>query len=60
VNTIETVSMDGVCCEDCDIAQVLPGDMSAPTGIADWPCDPVAAERLWALSELLTRTRFGA
>ena len=52
--------MGGVYCEDCDIAQVLPGDMSAPTGVADWACDPEAAERLWALSETLTGTRFEA
>ena len=59
-NTIGTVSMGGVYGEDCDIAKVLPGEMSAPTGAADWACDPEAAERLWALSERLTRTRFGA
>ena len=52
--------MDGVYCEDCYIAKVLPGDMSAPTGVSDWACDPKAAEGLWALSERLTWIRFGA
>ena len=46
--------MGGVYCEDCDIAEVIPGDMTTPTGVAPWACDPEAAERLWALSERLT------
>jgi hypothetical protein len=53
--------MGGVYCENCDIAEVVPGispgDMSLPTGMAPWACDPEAAQRLWALSERLTDTR---
>jgi NAD(P)-dependent dehydrogenase (short-subunit alcohol dehydrogenase family) len=51
------VDLGGVYCEDCDIAEAIPGDMTTPTGIAPWACDPEAAERLWALSERLTGTR---
>jgi len=50
--------MGGVYCEDCDIAEVIPGDMATPTGVAPWACDPEAAERLWTLSEALTGARF--
>ncbi len=46
--------MGGVYCEDCDIAEEIPGDMTTPAGVAPWACDPEAAERLWTLSERLT------
>jgi hypothetical protein len=49
--------MGGVYCEDCDIAEVISGDMTTPTGVAPWACDSEAAERLWALSERLTGIR---
>ncbi|WP_306589394.1 oxidoreductase [Geothrix sp. 21YS21S-4] len=49
--------LGGVYCEDCEIAEVVPGDVSTPTGVAPWACDPDAAERLWALSERLTGAR---
>lgn len=49
--------MGGVYCENCDLAEVLPGDFSLPTGMAPWACDPEAAERLWELSESLTGAR---
>jgi NAD(P)-dependent dehydrogenase (short-subunit alcohol dehydrogenase family) len=45
--------MGGVYCEDCDIAEVIPGDLSLQTGTAPWACDPELAEQLWALSEQL-------
>ena len=48
----------GVYCEDCDIAEMIPGDYSQnPTGVAPWACDPELAERLWTLSERLTGVR---
>lgn len=47
----------GVYCEDCDIAEVIPGDGTTPTGVAPWACAPDAADRLWALSGTLTGTR---
>ena len=34
------------------MAEVIPGDITVPTGVAPWACDPEAAERLWTLSEL--------
>jgi NAD(P)-dependent dehydrogenase (short-subunit alcohol dehydrogenase family) len=45
--------MGGVYCEDCDIAEVIPGDITLPTGMAPWACDPELAEKLWVLSEQL-------
>lgn len=44
----------GVYCEDCDIAVVNSGEQGRK-GVAAWACDPVLAERLWSLSEDLTR-----
>jgi NAD(P)-dependent dehydrogenase (short-subunit alcohol dehydrogenase family) len=49
--------LGGVYCEDCDIAEVIPGDFSLPTGVAPWACDPELADRLWKLSERLTRVQ---
>ena len=45
--------MGGVYCEDCDIAAVSAGDMSLPTGMSPYACDPELAETLWVLSEEL-------
>lgn len=45
--------MGGVYCENCDIARALPSDDSQELhGVR--PRDPVAAGRLWRLSEQLT------
>jgi NAD(P)-dependent dehydrogenase (short-subunit alcohol dehydrogenase family) len=49
--------MGGVYCEDCDIAEMIPGDITLPTGMASYACDPESAERLWALSEAFTGAR---
>jgi NAD(P)-dependent dehydrogenase (short-subunit alcohol dehydrogenase family) len=49
--------LGGVYCEDCDVAEVIPGDMTLPNGMAPYACDPELAERLWALSETLTGVR---
>jgi len=47
--------MGGVYCEDCDIARALPGDDSKELrGVRPRATDPVAAGRLWQLSEQLT------
>lgn len=51
--------MGGVYCEDCDIAPVAAPDqaggrISALAGVLPWACDPIAAARLWTLSERLT------
>jgi NAD(P)-dependent dehydrogenase (short-subunit alcohol dehydrogenase family) len=45
--------MGGVYCEDCDIAEVNPGDISLPNGMSPYACDPELAEKLWNLSEEL-------
>lgn len=47
--------MGGVYCADCDIAPLLPSDDSADIhGVRPRATDPVAAGRLWQLSEQLT------
>ena len=47
--------MGGVYCEDCDIARALPTDDSKELhGVRPRATDPVAAGRLWQLSEQLT------
>jgi NAD(P)-dependent dehydrogenase (short-subunit alcohol dehydrogenase family) len=47
--------MGGVYCADCDIAPALPSDDSPDLrGVRPRATDPVAAGRLWALSEALT------
>jgi hypothetical protein len=43
----------GIYCQDCDIAELIPGDFALPTGMAPWACDPELAEKLWELSEQL-------
>jgi NAD(P)-dependent dehydrogenase (short-subunit alcohol dehydrogenase family) len=47
-------NIGGVYCEDCDIAEVIAGDFTVPTGVAPWACDPDLARKLWTLSEKLT------
>lgn len=47
--------MGGVYCQDCNIARALPTDESTELhGVRPWAIDPVAAGRLWQLSEQLT------
>jgi NAD(P)-dependent dehydrogenase (short-subunit alcohol dehydrogenase family) len=47
--------MGGVYCADCDIARQLPSDDSTDLhGVRPRATDPVAAGRLWTLSEQLT------
>jgi NAD(P)-dependent dehydrogenase (short-subunit alcohol dehydrogenase family) len=46
--------MGGVYCEDCDIAEPVSGDESAPGGVHGYATDPEQAARLWALSAELT------
>ncbi len=44
----------GVYCEDCDIAPINT-DQQGRKGVAAWACDPALSERLWTLSEDLTK-----
>jgi len=47
--------MGGVYCSNCDIAEALPSDESTDlSGVRPRAADPVAAGRLWQLSEHLT------
>ena len=51
----ELDGMGGVYCADCDIAPMLPSDDSPELhGVRPRATDPVAAGRLWQLSEQLT------
>lgn len=54
----DLAGMGGVYCEDCDIAEAVPADYTGMAGVSPWACDPALAERLWALSEALTGSRF--
>lgn len=50
--------MGGVYCADCEIARTLPSDESTEMhGVRPRATDPVAAGRLWQLSEQLTSVR---
>ncbi|MFS8980864.1 oxidoreductase [Cupriavidus necator] len=50
--------MGGVYCADCEIARALPSDESTEMhGVRPRATDPVAAGRLWQLSEQLTSVR---
>jgi NAD(P)-dependent dehydrogenase (short-subunit alcohol dehydrogenase family) len=51
----------GVYCEDCDIAELVDdadatpaGSSTLASGVRSWAVDPLAAERLWTLSEQMT------
>ncbi len=46
--------MGGVYCEDCDIAEVVPADETASSGVREYAINPDHAARLWALSAELT------
>jgi NAD(P)-dependent dehydrogenase (short-subunit alcohol dehydrogenase family) len=44
----------GFYCEDCDIAELVPNDSPALSGVRHWAVDRPAAKALWDLSEQLT------
>lgn len=53
--SLQLEGMGGVYCQDCDIARALPTDDSTEMhGVRPRAIDPVAAGRLWQLSEELT------
>lgn len=49
----------GVYCEDTDIAVAVPAETQTPEGVRPWAIDPVAAERLWDLTERWTGVSYG-
>lgn len=49
-----------MCCENVDVAPIVPADRPAINCVRAWAIDPALAERLWQLSERLTRVRFEA
>ncbi|KWV91840.1 SDR family NAD(P)-dependent oxidoreductase [Erythrobacter sp. YT30] len=48
----------GVYCEDCHVAEV--DDESRNSGVRSYAIDPDTANRLWALSEVMTGTQFSS
>jgi hypothetical protein len=53
--SLQLNGMGGVYCEDCHIARALPSDDSKELhGVRPRAAGPVAAGRLWQLSEMLT------
>ena len=46
--------MGGVYCEDCDIAEPVPADVTTSGGVREYATDPDEAARLWTLSARLT------
>jgi NAD(P)-dependent dehydrogenase (short-subunit alcohol dehydrogenase family) len=48
----------GVYCEDCDIAQLVPNDSPATTGVRAFAVDPATAKALWQKSEAITGIAF--
>ncbi|WP_156414360.1 oxidoreductase [Bordetella sp. N] len=56
--------LGGLYCEDVDVAELAPADVDTTNvgvrtrGVAEHAVDPVAAARLWVVSEALTGLRF--
>jgi NAD(P)-dependent dehydrogenase (short-subunit alcohol dehydrogenase family) len=48
----------GVYCEDCDIAELVPNDSPALSGVRQWAVDRPTAKALWELSERLTGVKW--
>jgi NAD(P)-dependent dehydrogenase (short-subunit alcohol dehydrogenase family) len=48
----------GVYCEDCDIAELVPNDSPALSGVRHWAVDQPTAKALWDLSEQLTGVKW--
>ncbi|MHC5540004.1 oxidoreductase [Singulisphaera rosea] len=46
--------LGGVYCEDCDISEIIPGEVLLPKGVSPHACDAKQAEALWSMSETLT------
>jgi hypothetical protein len=46
--------LDGLYCENCNIARAVPADATELLGVRPWARDPVLAERLWTASVALT------
>jgi NAD(P)-dependent dehydrogenase (short-subunit alcohol dehydrogenase family) len=51
--------LGGLYCEDCDVAELVSVDYLGLNGVRPWATDPVAAERLWAVSEDLLHLPHG-
>ena len=50
--------INGVYCEDCNVANPVPGDSTATYGIRPWAMDADLADQLWKRTELWTGVRF--
>jgi NAD(P)-dependent dehydrogenase (short-subunit alcohol dehydrogenase family) len=54
----QLAGIGGVYCQDVGIAEVRQSDSTSNVGVSPWAIDPLAAERLWSLSEELTGVKF--
>jgi NAD(P)-dependent dehydrogenase (short-subunit alcohol dehydrogenase family) len=50
--------MGGVYCQDADIAEAVPAESKAFSGVWPWAIAPMDAEKLWELSEKLIDVKF--
>ena len=48
----------GAYLENCHIAEQVPDDSAIRGGIRQFACDPVVAEKLWAISEIMVAEKF--
>ena len=48
----------GAYLEDCHIAEQVPDDSIIRCGIRQFACDPVIAEKLWGISEIMVGEKF--
>ena len=48
----------GAYLENCHIAEQVPDDSAIRGGIRQFACDPVVAEKLWAVSEIMVGEKF--
>ncbi|NML41049.1 SDR family NAD(P)-dependent oxidoreductase [Chitinophaga sp. G-6-1-13] len=54
----QLAGIGGVYCENCNIAERVPADVTVPYGVRPHALDPVQAATLWQLSERITGVRF--
>jgi len=57
--TSPLLNLGGVYCENCNVAEIIPGEFSkVRVGVNPWAIDADAAQQLWTLSEEMLGERF--
>ncbi|MBC9911720.1 SDR family NAD(P)-dependent oxidoreductase [Chitinophaga varians] len=54
----QLADIGGVYCENCNISERVPADVTVPYGVRPYALDPVQATVLWQLSQRVTGVRF--